>query len=247
MNLQNLPRSDDVIKRAFLPKLDLFLFADYSSIEYRLLAYYVCGLGDDSIANEFRSGLDPHTATARVLYQKEDITDEERQSGKTFNFSTIYGGGTPTIIRQLGCSEAEARALLHRFHEGRPGIRALQSEVSDTLRGRGFTRTPWGRHLHSHDDHRALNSLIQGSAADLLRDAMRKTHRWLSEEEYTSHMTVSVHDELGLDCTSEEEVSILEHLPELMGNEEIEEIVPIEIEIKRSERSWADAEPIRPI
>jgi len=103
MNVQNIPRSQKDVKRAFEPKLDAFLFFDYKAIEVRLLAYYLSrGINDNSLANEINNGADPHLVTAQGLYASERITDDQRQVGKTLNFSIIYGGGTPTIMRQLG-------------------------------------------------------------------------------------------------------------------------------------------------
>lgn len=244
MNLQNIPRTDLVVKSAFLPKLDTLVFADYSGIEYCLLGYFVSGLGDDSLASEFRAGFDPHVATAKILFDKEDITDAERQSAKTFNYSVIYGAGPDKIAYELGCNKKQAITYHRNFHKARPGIRALQDEISDTLDYRGYLRTPWGRPLHCKNNHAASNALIQGTAADLLRDAMRKTAGWLAGAEYRSHMILSVHDELGLDCALDEEEAIIEALPILMNDEEIGEIVPINVDIKRSTTNWAEAQEL---
>ena len=249
MNLQNLPRNDKTVKKVFVPKLDCFLFADYSSIEYRLLAYYCSLLGDDSIAREFRSGLDPHSATAARLFLPEgslidSVTEEQRQIGKTLNYSVIYLGGENTIMKQLGISYPEAKALLTKFHKTRPGIRMLDKELIRVLRGRGYIKTIAGRQLHPKQERLTLNCVLQGGAAELIRDAMRNTHQYLRSEGYKTHLISCVHDELGFDCDQDEVIPLAKELPRLMGNEEIEKIVPITVDLKYSETNWGEAEGI---
>ena len=91
MNVQNIPRSQKDVKRAFVPKFDAFLFFDYKAIEVRLLAYYLArGISDNSLATEINNGSDPHLVTAQGLYNQEKVDDEQRQVGKTLNFSIIY-------------------------------------------------------------------------------------------------------------------------------------------------------------
>lgn len=242
MNLQNLPRDDKTVKRAFLPKLDMFIFADYSNIEYRLLAYYCSNLGDDTIAADFRAGADPHAKTAEVLGVAHQPSG--RQIGKTYNYSVIYGGGIDTITAQLGITRAQAREYLNRFHAERPGVRVLQNALSSELSSRGYIRTFGGRNLRPDSPHKALNYVLQGSAGDLMRDALRCIYTWLGNRSFQSHLVSTTHDDIGIDATFKEGAAIYKELPYLMTNTTIETIVPITVDIEISEGSWADKRPL---
>lgn len=242
MNLQNIPRENKTVKRSFVPKLDCFLFADYSSIEYRLLAYYAANMGFPTLANEFKNGLDPHTETAKLILEVDEVNEAGRQVGKTFNYSSLYLGGTPTIMKQLKIDYREARNLLDKFHEARPEIGMLDKYIRATLEGRGYVKTIAGRRLHPLQPRLALNAVIQGSAAELMRDSLRKCHSFLSNPSVRSHMVVSVHDEIGFDCHQDEVIWLAKALPNLMGNAKIEPTVPIEIDVSYSETTWGDKE-----
>lgn len=241
MNVQNIPRSQKDVKRAFVPKLDAYLFFDYKAIEVRLLAYYLAaGIGDTSLATEINNGADPHAITAQGLYNKQDITDEERQVGKTLNFSIIYGGGTPTIMRQLGAPYKEARRLLKAYHTTRPGIKQLNDAIANGLR-RGYITSLYGRRLHVQEPHKALNALIQGSAADLMRDSVVKVNTLLYTN-YATHIVNIVHDEIILDSDKNEIEQLVSVIPPLMGNKTVEEFVSIETDCEISWTNWADKE-----
>ena len=242
MNVQNIPRSQKDVKRGFVPKLDAFLFFDYKAIEVRLLAYYLArAIGDKSLANEINTGADPHRITAQGLYNRSDISDEERQVGKTLNFSIIYGGGTPTIMRQLGVPYKEARRLLNAYHDTRPGIKALNENIGQTLESRGYITSLYGRRLHILESHKALNALIQGSAADLMRDSVVRVNQMLYTK-YASHIVNIVHDEIILDVILNEIPSLVKVIPPLMGNKMVEEFVSIETDCEISWTNWADKE-----
>ena len=259
MNFQNVPRKEKLIKGAFKPKLDYLLFADYSQIEYRLLAYYLAAVLDDhTMAENFKAGIDPHSATARLMLglpRDAELTDAQRQVGKTGNFSIMYAGGVPTIMRQLGCDEDRARELLRALRDSMPGIKALNDSIRDTYRERGYIMSIAGRHLsvdpavaEKRGQHRAeaalLNYLIQGSAAELMRDALIKVHNYLHDAHMESHMVNVVHDEIQMDGSWEELNRLVEQVPILMGNEQVEQYLPIEVDIEISETSWADKHPL---
>jgi len=243
MNVQNIPRSQKDVKRAFVPKLDAYLFFDYKAIEVRLLAYYLASaIGDYSLATEINNGSDPHAITAQGLYQRTSITDEERQVGKTLNFSIIYGGGTPTIMRQLGVNYKEAKRLLTAYHETRPGIKLLNNNINEILEVRGYIKSLYGRRLHILESHKALNALIQGSAADMMRAAVVNVDNCLSAK-YATHIVNIVHDEIILDADRNEIVTIVNTIPTLMGNKTVEKFVSIETDCEISHTNWADKEP----
>lgn len=241
MNVQNIPRAQKDVKRAFLPKSDCFLFFDYKAIEVRLLAFYLCvGIGDTSLRDEIVGGLDPHLETAKGLFNKDTISDEERQVGKTLNFSIIYGGGTPTIMRQLGVDYKEAKRLLEAYHATRPGISRLRDSITATLESRGYLINSHGRHLHVEEPHKALNALIQGSAADVMREAVVRVADFL--EPYETHIVNIIHDEIMLDSNLAELPIIVYNVPELMKPDSINNTMPIEVDCEISMKSWADKE-----
>jgi len=242
MNVQNIPRSQKDVKRAFVPKLDAFLFFDYKAIEVRILAYYLArSIGDGSLADEINRGADPHLVTAQGLYRRENISDEERQVGKTLNFSIIYGGGTPTIMRQLDVPFKEARRLLKAYHDTRPGIKRLVQTIDTTLDKRGYIQSLYGRRLHVLEPHKALNALIQGSAADLMRHSVVRVNELLYDN-YTSHIVNIVHDEIMLDVDRNEIVTLVNTIPTLMGNKTVEEFVSIDTDCEISYTNWAEKE-----
>jgi DNA polymerase-1 len=241
MNIQNIPRSQKDVKRAFLPMLDAYLFMDYKAIEVRLLAYYLLiGISDTSLRDEISAGMDPHAQTAKGLFGREDITDEERQVGKTLNFSIIYGGGAPTIMRQLGVDYKEAKKLLEAYHATRPGINRLRDRISRILDHRGYLVSSHGRRLHVKDAHKALNALIQGSAADVMREAVVRTHKYLANRE--SYIVNIIHDEIMLDANNSEIPILVEAVPTLMLPDKIHKIMPIEVDVEISRTNWADKE-----
>ena len=243
MNVQNIPRTQKDVKRAFVPKLDAFLFFDYKAIEVRLLAYYLAAaIGDHSLATEINNGADPHKITAQGLYGLDEVSEEQRQAGKTLNFSIIYGGGTPTIMRQLGVDYKEARRLLNAYHKTRPGIKTLNNKIAQTLAERKYIQSLYGRHLNVKEEHKALNALIQGSAADLMRDAVVRVYETLNDK-HATHIVNIVHDEIILDASVNEIPALVKTIPNLMGNKTVEEFVNIETDTEISWTNWADKEP----
>lgn len=242
MNVQNIPRAQKDVKRAFEPKLDAFLFFDYKAIEVRLLGYYLAAaIGDNSLATEINNGSDPHTITAQGLYNKSEVTQEQRQVGKTLNFSIIYGGGTKTIMMQLGVPFKEARRLLNAYHTTRPGIKILNEQIAQTLNSRGYISNLYGRRLHVETEHKALNALIQGSAADLMRDSVVKVDKFLAKN-MASHIVNIVHDEIVIDADKNEVNEIVTIIPTLMGNKTVSRFVTIGTDCEISYTNWAEKE-----
>jgi len=235
------------------------LFADYSAIEYRVLAFYLDAIGYPLMAEEFRAGLDPHRQTALRLLGKDDLADEERQFGKTFNFASIYGAGPMkigTMLKKEGVILPEGqtpKSLFERFHEVNPGVRKLSNPeprwndpywvpgaLEMRMMERGHVRTLWGRELHPILKYKVLNYLCQGCAADLMRSAMVRVHDYLKD--FRSHLVLSIHDELQLDCVDEEVPVIAKALPVLMSDDRIASVVPVEVDIEISYDTWATKE-----
>lgn len=249
------------MKAAILPKLDALAFFDYEQIEYRLLAYYLAEqLGETRMVENFRAGIDPHTATAHIILDAigrsyaDPLDDADRQIGKVGNFSIVYSGGKPTIIRQLrragvACDEALAGRILEAIRSNMPEVKDLNNEIKEIIFHEGYIKTLWGRHLTldptipRHDAVRKmLNALIQGCAADLMRHAMRQVARGLFESDCRSHLVLTVHDELGIDAARGELGFLSDSVPVWMDYEEISEVVPVLTDMTVSFDTWATKE-----
>ena len=270
MNFQNIPRKDKVIKKAIRPKLDALVYFDYEQIEYRLLAYYLYEqLGERRMVEAFRAGLDPHTETAKLILDAVGIeydspmSDYHRQVGKTGNFSIVYAGGKPTIIRQLSregwdVDDALAARILGAIKETMPEVAALYDEVNATLDQRGYIKTLWGRHLRPDPTimekkgkrsayRKMVNALIQGCAADLMRNGLREIHTGLHTEGLRSHLVNVVHDEVAIDAPGDELESLSVLVPVWMGAPVVEEILPVTTSMEVSYTTWADKEPYKEV
>ena len=250
MNFQNIPRSLKVVKAAFVPKMGALSYFDYSQIEPRLTAYFAEKIGHPEFADKIRAGVDSYTAVAQLITGKSELTDEERQVWKITYLSLLYGGGVRTIQEQHGISQPEAKAMIKTFHRNWPAVRALQDTVIRVHNRRGHIKTPWGRHLHAEEygEHKLLNKLIQGSAADLMKEALIKVDTWLMNaqdwrESVQSHMVSTVHDEIQMDGPEHEVDLLHDTVPLLMRNEEIHEIVPILVDHEVSTTNWAEKIP----
>ena len=244
MNFQNIPRGDKVVKRAFVPKLDAFLFADYSQIELRLLAYYMAQLGDPSMAQAFIQGKDLHTESSKgALKIAHEPDDEQRQVGKVMNYSLIYGGGAPTIMRQLGVDFSDAKEYIAGFHSRWPGIKIVQLMIERRLQSRGYITDLYGRKLRPESEHKALNALVQGSASSLLRASAVEVDRYIQRERMVSHIVNLIHDEIMSDVAKAELDALAEAMPVLMRHDEVHEIVPITVDCEVSFTNWAEKEP----
>jgi DNA polymerase I len=183
-------------------------------------------LNDPSMATAIREGKDLHTESAvAALHLNREPTDEERQIGKVLNFSIVYGGGRPTIMKQLGVTFRHASLLLDNFHRRWPGIQLLNRVINDTLDQRGFIKTLWGRHLHPESQHKAL--------------------RHLGDKLCASHLVLTIHDELVLDALEAELPILVRDVPDLMNHAPVHEVVPVDVDCEISRETWADKEPIK--
>jgi DNA polymerase-1 len=245
MNFQNIPRDDKTIKRAIIPVLGALSFFDYSAIEPRLFAYYAAKMGDPDLAKMVKDGIDPYTAVAMLIAQKDNITREERQHWKVFFLSLMYGGGLKTIKKQFGCTQAEARKMVNQFHKNLPAVRSLQDTVGRVSARRGYVVGIDGRHLHPEPfgEHKMLNKLVQGGAAGIMKQAIVRVHGSLKIEGYESRIVSVVHDDLWIDGPHHEVMSLHERVPSLMIHEEVNEVVPIEVEHEVTTTNAAEKQP----
>jgi DNA polymerase-1 len=210
-NLQNIPirtpRGEE-IRRGFVPREGwVFLVADYSQIELRLMAHLS---GDPAFIEAFHQGGDIHRQTAALIFgvPVEQVTPEMRARAKTINFATIYGQGPFALSRQLGIGQDDARAFIARYFERFAGVRAFLDRQVKLAREQGYVETLFNRrryipeirdrnfNLRAYGERTAQNSPLQGSAADLIKLAMIHIHDAIREEGLASRMLLQVHDEL---------------------------------------------------
>jgi DNA polymerase-1 len=210
-NLQNLPiRSErgQLIRQAVIPDEGcLFLSADYSQIELRLMAHFS---QDPHMVEAFRSGQDVHAATAAKIFGVaiEEVTKEQRRQAKTANFGIIYGISAFGLAQQLDCSRSEAKALIDGYFAAFPGVIDYIERQKELARQQGYAITLFGRKrylpdINSHNatvrsfaERNAVNSPIQGTAADIIKKAMVAINRRLKVEGLQAKMIMQVHDEL---------------------------------------------------
>jgi DNA polymerase I-like protein with 3'-5' exonuclease and polymerase domains/5'-3' exonuclease len=229
-NLQNLPiRSERgrFIREAVIPDEGcLFLSADYSQIELRLMAHFS---QDEHMLAAFRSGQDIHAATAAKIYGLpiEQITKDQRRNAKTANFGIIYGISAFGLAQQLDCSRTEAKQLIDDYFAAFPRVIAYIESQKALAREKGYAVTLFGRKRYLPDIHsqnatvrsfaerNAVNAPIQGTAADIIKMAMVSIHRRLKEEGLKAQMIMQVHDELNFNVPVEE----VERVREIVVNE----------------------------
>ena len=218
-NLQNLPiRSErgQLIRQAVIPDEGcLFLSADYSQIELRLMAHFS---QDPHLVEAFRSGQDVHAATAAKIFGVaiENVTKDQRRQAKTANFGIIYGISAFGLAQQLDCSRSEAKALIDGYFAAFPGVIDYIERQKELARQQGYAVTLFGRKRYlpdilSHNatvrsfaERNAVNSPIQGTAADIIKMAMVTIHRRLKEEGLRTQMIMQVHDELNFNVPQDE-------------------------------------------
>jgi DNA polymerase I len=222
-NLQNIPVKDArgrEIRKAFVPeKGHVFLSADYSQIELRLMAHLS---KDKSMIADFLSGNDIHAATAAKIFGVEvkDVTREMRSRAKTANFGIIYGISSFGLSERLTIGRKEAKELIDGYFNSYPGVKIYMDESIKKARDLGYVTTMFGRKRYLRDiqsrnqavrgnaERNAINAPIQGSAADIIKIAMVRIYNRMKSEFYQSKMILQVHDEL----IFEAEMSELERL-----------------------------------
>lgn len=218
-NLQNIPVRDAMgkeVRKAFIPDNgQLFFSADYSQIELRIMAHLS---QDENLIHAFMLGEDIHAATAAKIFHKDisEVTPDERRRAKTANFGIIYGISAFGLAERLGCSRSEAKELIDGYFRTYPAIKAYMDKSIATAREHGYTETIFHRRcplpdINSHNavvrgyaERNAINSPIQGSAADIMKMAMVNVDRRMRREGLQSRMILQVHDELNFSVLHEE-------------------------------------------
>ena len=253
-NLQNIPVRTDLgaeIRRMFVPKDGCVLVdADYSQIELRVLAHIA---GDETMQAAFRSGLDIHAVTASQVFgvAPEAVTPLQRRHAKAVNFGIVYGISEFSLAEDIGVSRWEAKAYIDNYLANYRGVREYMKNVVAEAREQGYTKTLYGRkryipelkatnfNIRSGAERIALNTPIQGTAADLIKLAMIRVDQALKDNFPEAKLLLQVHDELIVECPE----NIAEAVAALISRE-MEQVaqlsVPLLAEAKIG-KSWFEA------
>ena len=253
-NLQNIPvRSEEgkEIREAFLPREGwILLDADYSQIELRLMAHFS---GDAALLDAFCNGEDIHARTASEIFDVplEWVTPELRSRAKAVNFGLIYGISGFGLSRNTGVSRKEASDFIAKYFEKYPGVKRYMDEAAALGAERGYAETLMGRRrylpelksskvpIREFGRRAAMNTPVQGTAADIIKLAMVRADRALRENNLKSRLILQVHDELLLECPPEEKEKAARLLQEAMENV-IRLKVPLVAEVHEGV-TWAQA------
>ncbi len=239
-NLQNQPRDDLRLRYNFrAPEGYKLVTCDLSNIEMRVFAAYA---GEGALLNTIREGGDIHQLTADMIGIRDraragGVYESARQRGKTFNFSVVYGGGIRTIRKQQRVSQDEARKMLQRYKDAYPEIVRLQNRIAYKLQDSGYIKSAWGRRFHIDPQYayRAVNYLVQGTAADLLKAALIRLHQ------EGVPIVALVHDEIvALVKEEEAEATRDQIIRAMIEHPRIAEKVPLEADGVIVDR-WSDA------
>jgi len=253
-NLQNIPVRNDLgaeIRKMFIPKPGYVLVdADYSQIELRVLAH----IADDAAMQQaFIDGLDVHTVTASQVFgvTPEEVTSLQRRHAKAVNFGIVYGISEFSLAEDIGVTRYEAKAYIDSYLEKYRGVRSYMRKVVNDAREQGYTVTAYGRrryvpelkssnfNIRQGAERIALNTPIQGTAADLIKLAMIRVDAALAEEFPEAKLILQVHDELIVECPAQQAEAVAALVSARM--QQVAQLkVPLLAEAKWGE-SWFDA------
>ena len=256
-NLQNIPVRTErgrEIRKAFIPRDEnhVLLSADYSQIELRIVASIS---GDPAMCDAFKQQKDIHTATAAKVYgvDESEVTKEMRYKAKSVNFGIIYGQGAFGLADNLGISRSEAKQIIDNYKKQFANIQKYMDDTINFAREHGYVQTLMGRKrwlrdinsanftIRSFAERNAINSPIQGTAADMIKLAMVKIHQVFQERKFKSKMILQVHDELVFDALKEESKIIQPIILDCMRAAlPLPNGVPVEAEIGSGE-NWLSA------
>lgn len=254
-NLQNIPIRTEIgreLRRYFVPRHDGYVLidADYSQIELRLLAAIS---GDRNMQQAFCHGQDIHTSTAATVFgvPPEMVTSEMRKRAKAINFGILYGMGDFSLGEDLHISRKEAKAYIEHYLSSYPAVDQYLEEVKQKAAEQGYVTTMFGRRryipelsssnkmIRSFGERVAMNSPIQGTAADIIKKAMIAVHRRLKQEGLDARLILQVHDELLLEAREDCAEKALELLRWEMEHA-VELSVPLDVSTAVGE-NWLDA------
>ncbi|HEL1205658.1 TPA: DNA polymerase I [Streptococcus equi subsp. zooepidemicus] len=255
-NLQNIPirlEQGRLIRKAFTPSHDdaVLLSSDYSQIELRVLAHIS---GDEHLIAAFKEGADIHTSTAMRVFgieKPEDVTANDRRNAKAVNFGIVYGISDFGLSNNLGIPRKQAKAYIDTYFERYPGIKAYMERIVREAKDKGYVETLFKRrrqlpdinsrqfNLRSFAERTAINSPIQGSAADILKIAMINLDQALVAGGFETKMLLQVHDEIVLEVPNHELAAVKELVKETMESA-VNLAVPLRVD-ESAGKSWYEA------
>lgn len=254
-NLQNIPiriEEGRKIRKAFVPsKEDWIIFAaDYSQIELRILAHIA---QDEKLVDAFNNDMDIHTRTAMDVFHvaEDEVTSDMRRQAKAVNFGIVYGISDYGLSQSLGTTRKEAKDFIDRYFASFPGVKEYLDNVVQTAKQQGYVTTLMKRRRYlpeitsrnfnrrSFAERTAMNTPIQGSAADIIKKAMIDLHHKLLDEKLEARMLLQVHDELILEAPKTELDRLIEIVPAIMENT-VDLSVPLKVDYEYG-NSWFDA------
>lgn len=253
-NLQNIPMRMELgrrIRKVFVPKDScVFMDADYSQIELRVLAHMS---GDEQLIEAYRMEQDIHRITASQVFHTpfEEVTDLQRRNAKAVNFGIVYGISSFGLSQDLSISRKEAQAYIEQYFATYPKVKEFLDNLVESAKKQGYIQTMFGRRRpvpelsssnfmqRSFGERIAMNSPIQGSAADIIKIAMIKVWRSLKEQGLKSKLILQVHDELLIETVKEEAEQVRELLERNM-KEAAQLAVSLEVDLHTGE-TWYDA------
>ncbi|NTU57597.1 MAG: DNA polymerase I [Chlorobiaceae bacterium] len=256
-NLQNIPIRTLLgkeIRRAFIPSKEgnLLLSADYSQIELRIAAELS---GDPMLIEAFRNREDIHSATARVIFDTDEVTPDMRRKAKEVNFGVLYGIQPFGLAQRLGINQKEAKAIIDTYMAKYPGMFSSLETTIELARTNGYVATLMGRRRYIADlnstnanlrkaaERVAMNTPIQGTAADIIKYAMCSVSRRMKQERLDSVMLLQVHDELLFETSDREKESLKALVEECMIDAALKcgvRNVPVEVETGMG-KNWLEA------
>lgn len=254
-NLQNIPIKYELgreIRKVFIPENNdcLILSADYSQIELRVLAHIS---GDDNLISAFNNNLDIHTKTASEVFKVplEEVTPRMRSNAKAVNFGIVYGIGDFSLSRDLKISRKEAKQYIDTYFERYPGVKRYLDGIIKFAKENNYVTTILNRRrflpeikssnkmVQAFGERLAMNTPIQGSAADIIKLAMVKVCDEIEKKNLRSRLILQVHDELILNVYKDELETVKDMVRRIMGNV-VEFKVPLDVDINVGE-SWYEA------
>ncbi len=253
-NLQNIPVKGDWGKRireAFISEGEnLLISADYSQVELRILAHLS---GDEGLINAFKENIDIHARTASEILNMpiEKITPDARRIAKTVNFGIIYGISPFGLSQSLGISTEEARDYIEKYFNRHPGVKIYMDNCISDARCNGYVSTLFGRKraipeifstnnsVRQQGERLAINTPVQGTAADIIKLAMIKIYDKFNREKFKTKMILQVHDELLFESPPDELNTVIDIIKEEMENV-VSLNVPLIVDIHTG-KNWAEA------
>ena len=253
-NLQNIPTRTELgkkLRKVFKPgKGKIFLDADYSQVELRVLAHMA---NDEIMVNAFNTNADIHTISASQVFKVpvEEVSKQLRSRAKAVNFGIVYGISEFGLAEQIDIKRNEAKQYIEQYLETYHGIRDFMSDIVESAKRKGYVETLFGRRRYISElssnnymvrkfgERAAMNTPIQGTAADIMKIAMIKVYNELKNRNLKSKIVLQIHDELIIETVLEEKEEVAKLLKECMESATTLS-VPLTVEVEEG-NSWYQA------